>query len=475
MIKKSIICKGLAALVAGSLFAISCQKVEESIQDVPQEAPVYQVFISASFADDATKAVSFDNDATPKPTATGRFETTEDIYVYNETTGKMLDGALHPTDISADGKSCNLTGTLTGTVTAGNRLTLTYNMNTVDANNLDYCYFSYDGQGGTEAGVIDGGLATGLTATVSIDGEGVLTTEEKASFEMQQAIFRLKFTDGTNPITVQSLLIESTGWDITAFYWPFRAESSRYGSKQITVSPTTPTNDYLYVAVCIRESETASALNFTVTDNEGYQYKGTKAAPSGGFKNGKYYYSSAATTLTKLNLEKPTITWTSVYEGAAVEPNVYNQYDVYGPWNGSDYDPSEITISDTSAGYYFYMNWGATIHLSGLTATYDGNNSFIDSDSDLNLDISGANSIACKNYDQAISASGTLKLSGSGTLTVTVSYATRYGLYATSNYNDDNNSDASVLAATGYTVSRSARTDNGDGTYTWTYTVAPQE
>ena len=469
MIKKSIICKGLAALVAGSLFAISCQKVEESIQNVPQ---VYQVSISASFADDATKAVTFDNDATPKPTATGRLETTENIYVYNETTKEMLDGALHPTDISADGKSCNLTGTLTGTVTPGNKLTLTYNMNVFDANDLGYCYFSYDGQSGTEAGVIDGGLATSLTATVSIDGECVLTTEEKASFEMQQAIFRLKFTDGTNPITVQSLLIESTGWDITAFYWPFRAESSRYGSHQITVSPTTPTSGYLYVAVCIRESETASALNFTVTDNEGYQYKGTKAAPTGGFKNGKYYYSSAATTLTKLNLEKPTITWTSVY--AAVEPNVYNYYDVYGPWNGSGYDPSEITISGTSAGYYFYMNWGATIHLNGLTATYDGNNSFIISDSDLNLDISGENSITCENDDQAISASGTLKLSGNGMLTVTANYATRYGLYATSNYNDDNNSDASVLAADGYTVSRSDVTNNGDGTYTWTYTVAPQ-
>ena len=59
-------------------------------------------------------------------------------------------------------------------------------------------------------------------------------------------------------------------------------------------------------------------------------------------------------------------------------------------------------------------------------------------------------------------------------LTVTVSYAGRYGLYATSNYNDDNNSDASVLAADGYTVSRSDVTNNGDGTYTWTYTVAPQ-
>ena len=31
----------------------------------------------------------------------------------------------------------------------------------------------------------------------------------------------------------------------------------------------------------------------------------------------------------------------------------------------------------------------------------------------------------------------------------------------------------SQLATDGYTVTRSARVDNGDGSYTWTYTVAP--
>ena len=51
----------------------------------------------------------------------------------------------------------------------------------------------------------------------------------------------------------------------------------------------------------------------------------------------------------------------------------------------------------------------------------------------------------------------------------------RYGLYGNnySDSSDSSNSDASVLAADGYTVTRSAMTNNGDGTYTWTYTVAP--
>jgi hypothetical protein len=172
----------------------------------------------------------------------------------------------------------------------------------------------------------------------------------------------------------------------------------------------------------------------------------------------------------------PTITWTSVENDTPVTPNEYNCYVVYGPDNGSSYDPAEITISGTSMGYYFWMNFGATIHINGLTATYGGNDiEFIYCGGDLNLDISGANTIACKNWGKAILVTGTLMLSGSGTLTVTVNDSYSSGLKGTSNYNDETSSAASALAAPGHTVTRSDRTDNGDGTYTWTYTVAPTQ
>lgn len=444
------------------------------------EARTYTVNIAATIAgDDAqTRTVTFDNDATP-PTATGRFGTTENIYVYNETKGAMLDGLLHPTAISADGKHCQLTGTLTGTIDANDKLILAYNMNslyTLSATSLINCFFDYGSQKGTGAGIIDGGLTPSLTA-VSLDG-GVLTTQETATFAMQQAIFRLKFTDGTNAITVKSLLIESTGDDISVVYWPFLVD--HYSQNKIIVSPTTPTSEYLYVSVCIKESATPTSLNFTVTDNNGYQYKGTKAAPSGGFKNGKYYYSSAATALTKQTSVKPAITWTSVKDNTAVEPNVYYCYKVWGPWNGSSYTPSEITISGTSAGYYFFMENDATIHLSSLTATYDDDSPFILSNDALNLDISGENIIYCKSWSQCVYGNS-LKLSGNGTLTVTANVDNRCGLFGDTNYTDSNNLNStttevdvtSLLAAPGYTVTRSARTNNGDNTYTWTYTVAP--
>lgn len=465
--------------MTAALTACTNEDIATGEQPTPAaEARTYTVNIAANIGGDEaqTRAVTFDNSATP-PTATGRFETTEPIYVYNQTKGAMLSGTLHPSDISDDGKHCQLAGTLTGTVDAGDKLTLAYNMNYYDAGDLLYCLFDYDTQDGTAERVLDGGLAKGLTA-VSLS-EGVLTTQETASFQMQQAILRLKFTDGTNPITVKTLVVQTTtGPHIATNYLPFVMGDSRYTGNSITVSPATPTNDYLYVAICIKDDVgSPSELQFTATDEAGNQYKASKSAPTGGFQNGSYYYNSAPIALAQKTFVEPIVDWTSVKDGLAVQLDEFDRYYVYGPWNGSSYSPAEISISGTSQGCRFYMKTGATIQLSDLTATYGGDGDFIYSVGNLNLDISGTNTITCKNVLQAIFADGTLKLSGNGTLTVTAKSDTRKGLLGKSNYNANgtspSNSDASVLAADGYTVTRSAMTNNGDGSYTWTYTVAP--
>ena len=447
----------------------------EQLPNTGNEARTFTVNIPASMGEGAqTRAVSFDNTTTP-PTATGSFAASEKVYVYNETKKAFLSGELHPTGISADGKSCNLTGELTGSFDASDQLTLLYNMNHKVADAAD-CYFYYDGQDGSESGVVDGGMATGVSATIS---GGTLTTATTVTFAMQQAIFRLQFTDGTNTISVNKLTIECTGLDIAAYYYPFENESSRYSTEQISVIPTTPTSDYLYVALCINENASPSGLTFTVTDDDGDVYTATKAAPSIGFKNGKYYYSSAATVLTwQTKLVKPTITWTSVDDDiTAKEPDELNWYYVTGPKIGEMmWGPSEFTISGTSRGYRFIAYNGATIHLDNLDAIHYSDLDFIYStneECELILDINGTNSITTKNNNNSIYADGTLKLMGNGTLTVTANNSDLYGLYAGTNYQDGNNSDASVLAAPGYAVTRSATTDNGDGTYTWTYTVRP--
>ena len=476
--KKNFLNTLAAALLTGAV-AVSgltaCSSSDDNIlgeqpaTEQPAAVKTYRVSIPASFGGDGaqTRAVSFDGTA-----STSTFTTTEKVYVYNATTGEMMDGYLHPTDISADGKSCNLKGELTGTVGSGNSLRLFYNLTYVY---FDDTFFDYgDNQDGTPSGVTDGAEAT---VTVSSYTDGVLTTTEKAKFENLQSMFRFQFIDeSSNAISVKSLKIQSYDRALITYYYPLKTDAPN-SCDDYTVTLGTATTDYIYVAMRIDESRSDAddELTFTVNDDEGNQYKGTKAAPAGGFKNGKYYYNSSAIQLTKQTLVKPTITWTSVDEEQNKEPDEYNQYDVYGPCNDETYDPSEITISGTSTGYRFWMNYGATIHLNGLTATYDEVDIFIYSAGNLNLDISGTNTITCKNYDQPIFVDGTLKLSGNGTLTVTVNYTVFYGLYASSNYSEGNNSVASVLAADGYTVTRSDVTDNGNGTYTWTYTVTPQQ
>lgn len=448
--------------------------INELLPNAGNEARTFTVNIPASMGEGATnRAVTFNNDATP-PTATGRFDASEPVYVYNETKGVMLSGVLHPSNISAEGKLCNLEGTLTGSFDAGDQLTLLYNMSHFDTNPAD-CDFRYDYQDGSESGVIDGGMATGVNATFS---GSTLTTATTVTFAMQQAIFRLKFTDGTNTINVNKLTIECTGSDVVGYYSPFN-EDLKYEKQTIVVNPTTATSDYLYVAFGINESASPSALTFTVIDDEGNVYTATKAAPSSGFKNGKYYYSSAATVLTKQTLVKPTITWTSVDDDITdKEPDELNWYYVTGPKIGEMmWGPSEFTISGISRGYRFVAYNGATIHLDNLDAIHDYYDiDFIYSTNDqyeLILDINGTNSITTKNHYCSIYADGTLKLKGNGTLTVTAKTFDLYGLYSETNYKSGNNSDASVLAAPGYAVTRSATTDNLDGTYTWTYTVVP--
>ena len=144
-----------------------------------------------------------------------------------------------------------------------------------------------------------------------------------------------------------------------------------------------------------------------------------------------------------------------------------------------------FTLSGTSRGVGFNMEnfTSATVTLSNLDAKFDGNYLGGDYGKDVTLVLNGNNTIVCRSATNCISSGGNLKLRGEGTLTVTCDCDYHCGLYGHSNYNDNNDNwnfwntpgeiDVTTqLADDGYTVTRSARTDNGNGTWTWTYTVA---
>lgn len=469
--------KAGVAFIAAAMLIVSCSDKDDSDnalsnapaqpnenvqpeQPTPDAPKTYTLSIPATFGGDGSlsKAVTFGG-TEGAPTATGTFDASEKIYVYNETKSAMCsdkDNYLRPTDISEDGKSCTLSGSFIGTIEEGDQITLLYNLSSVSSDPTS-CEFSYDGA----SDIIDGGIAEGLKVTSTADGR--LTTESQAVFQLCQSIFRFKFVDdGGNAIKVKTLLIES--YATAQYYWPLGSESNKYGACQVTKTFAAATSDYINIALCINEASKNSAFSFTVTDGENNIYKGTRNAPSAGFKNGEYYFNNTPISLKKQEaLVEPTINWG---EGKPVTPDQYRKYSVYGG--------AILTISGTSQGYYFYLSSSSTTTLNNLTAIRDDRD-FIYSNKDLNLTISGENTITCKKRSQAIFVAGTLKISGNGTLTVTANSVNRRGLYAESNYNDDNNSDLSVLAADGYTVTISDMTNNGDGTYTWTYTVQPND
>ena len=466
--------------------------------DQPVETPevktgstVYQVSIPASMGPE-TKAVSFDG----TNAALSTFAAGDKVYVYNETKNVMACDAegnaialtLTASDISNGGKNCTLAGALTFykyesgswnavTVDDTDSYKLLYNLTEPATDDPKYSNFWYIEQDGTTAGIADYAVAT----TTLTDEGGVLKPASTVAFTNVQSMFRFLFVDeSSNAINVKHLIIESKNYAVASFFEPLQPSTYPYIYDTYTpyyVTLTTPTTDYIYVALCINESEAVGdELTFRAVDADGKVYTGSKAAPSSGFVNGKYYFNTSAIILTHdaaLDITTPDIVWTN--PSTPIEPDYSGQYSVYP----ADFD---ITLSGTSRNCdFFFLNAG-TVRLNGLDAT--GDVPFIYCGYNLNVELQNgsANTILNRGGDECVGAS-TLKLSGNGTLTVTANSPDVCGIRGTTNYSKDNsNNDNSTttaldvsaqLAADGYIVKRSARTDNGDGTYTWTYTVYP--
>lgn len=273
----------------------------------------------------------------------------------------------------------------------------------------------------------------------------------------------------------KSVLTVSTANDkVVSAYYPFRSDTYEYGLLEIA-NPAIDTNGDIYFALMFNDDNKDEALILTAEDTGGNVYTVTKAAPAGGFANSKYYYGTA--TLARLK-SKPTVTGTSATPSS-------------GHYTIAE-DPVDLTISGNSEDYDFEISGGhgGTITLDNLTAT-NQSSVFISQQSngsnnqDVSLVLKGTNNISCGFY-AGIWAFGNLKLScigASATLTVTASNYGPCGIYA-SNYRHNSSGDkynllditspidvSTQLAAPGFTVARSARTDNSDGTFTWTYTV----
>lgn len=514
MKRKNYIFSLASALLMGTmaLSLTACSSEDNIVNNTQQpaqgEVHTYTVSIPATFSDNAgTRAVEFDNSSTPAITA--KFVENEKVYVFNNHSNhpQLLSGYLVVKNVSADMKSCELQGQLTGLIDPDDEVMLFYNLNNTNSSIYDYnnFYYDYNDQVGTAASCVDGAKATMKVKNIDASNNYKMTfyavtdntkTQAKAVFTNVQSMFRFQFADKdapTTPIKVKTLNIQSKNVGLAQRrLFPFMSPEFYTASGGINVTPATATDDYLYVALCFDENNASdNELYFCVTDDAGNGYKGCKSAPTEGFKNGKYYYNTAPITLEKQSA--PTITWTTPSTAVAADASFIYAFNV-----GADEDPDyDITVSGTCKGYAFditsFGNTG-TIRLKNLNATWKDANPttpFISvTNGDVLFELTGANSITCNTY-YAIHGGGNVKFSCTGasaTLTVTASHSDFCGILGDSNYKQSQGGGAdaynnypttelyvtSQLAAPGYTVTRSARTANADGTYTWTYTVTPR-
>ncbi len=492
------------------------------------EAPIYHFSIPASLGNEAnTKAVTLG-----ESTINSTFANTDKVYVFIEgkgsNAGKLAtshngeDAATYLTPSNINGTSCDLTGALKFyyknndalapyTPAEGDVVNLYYNM--TYPSNMDMSYFYYRMQNGSKnqdiyseifgslslesqgASAYDFAMAkmkvTGVTGN-GTDGYSLTMvqyddeTKSNVHFEKLGSMFRqrLTFTDKNGDAiavpTINNLTVRFEGGNfIVGQYWPFSPYGPYYQSPTLPIkNPIISAEGDLYLALMFIDANKNRPLVLEATDNQGNVYSVTKAAPAGGFENGKYYYGSATLAWQKCIL--PTVTGTSAT-----------------PVNGCftiTENPFNFTISGNSEGYNFKLpeGHGGTITLDNLTASRDDSpiieQNINDPNADVSLVLTGTNSITAS-FD-GILVYGNLKLSCTGTsatLTVTASSVGSCGIKG-HNYRSDGVPGvsynelyttteldvSSMLAATGYSVIRSARTDHTDGSYTWTYTVTPK-
>ena len=452
------------------LSLVSCSKevlTEEMPAGEPEmevaESQGWKVSIQASMENGDTKALAEDP-GTHKLIAT--FETTDDIYVYNKRTNVVDANKLHP---DRDGSSVILTGTLAGEYQDGDELSLCYGLN---LHKNTYNYYQWGGYCDSLDDVADCAEAS-ITITAADASSKTLTTGN-AVFENLQSIMKLSFTDGTSPVAVKELRISTANKKMVSERHPDGTFAYCAIDAWLKDASAPATTDPVYVAFR-NESTDPDVYTFDVSDGSD-MYVGTK---SGTLSIGKYYVLSAPITVTKV--PKPTVTNNT--DSSVLEPSSYLDY-MYKQEAGVPV----ITISGVGERYYIENVAVSTapryVTLNGAHLTGNAQACLRNMYGDYVLTLQGDNEIIAGPGNAAIWAkgftlggvynSGSVLFRGEGTLTVT---APNDNPYPTYNIQYSRGiafgQNGRVAAQYGYILTVTDVQDNGDGTSTWRYTVAP--
>ena len=493
--------KTIVSLMILALGLTACNKRENT-----ETVPSYHFNIPAAFgSDDDSKAVTLEGESG----ITSSFLTTDKIYVYNVTKDVW---AANPDSFEylqpdRNGTTCILTGDLTFrqynkslkewtdivTIDGSDIYTLFYMSvpDIVEPNTLVNEYMLQNGSYDTVDYMMGLVSSHGITLSDYAKAENVsfslnattLSTASPVSFTNMGSIFRqrLSFTDKdglpVQPSVVQSLDVTTEHRIFTGFLAIFYDGESLLDHimtenkiSLIGKPSVIDSNNDTYFAISFDNTtlESGDKLTFTAEDSQGNVYIGEKAIPAGGLQNGKYYYGSLDLAWDHQN-QVYTVT---DKDGDPVAPISFDEDTFYIVSDGA-------TISGGGEGKRVLVQDTGSITLAGngtanFTPSYN-NSSFIyaPTAASLTVVLDSNYTIICGKSSEGVIAVGNgkdpaeLKFATTGssyTLTCTSKMASK-------GFTCDNTD----LAAAGFevTLQGGAPTDNGDGTYTFVYTIAP--
>lgn len=306
--KKTIL---LIAALLGAMAWTGCMKIEEELIEekpevVEEKATTYTVSILAERNDGPqTKGLDVDGEEATTTLLKSIWKDGEEVKVY---LGTDCIGTLTATPVGTDAHKATLSGSVTTTASIKENtttLTLLTPRETWDyTGQIGKLMLSDDATDSIEK-KFHYTMASDVLVTGATDhgGNNWTITTENASFTNQQSIYRLSFryNDGVSKtaITTKSVTISSANGHLVQ---SLAVDGSSLVEGPISVTLGTATVDPFFVALRNGDETNDEVLTFTVVDNTGITYRGTKAIPAAYKPNGTFVSVKNASLTERLDL-----------------------------------------------------------------------------------------------------------------------------------------------------------------------------
>jgi len=271
MTRKTLLHSLPIVMTAMMMAACSHKDVAEITGDDTLQPRTWQVSINAGPAD-ATRAISIGGNN--EQTLYTNWDPNDAVEVVKE---GVSVGTLYADVSEGNSAYATLTGTLTGTFSVGDAVTLYYHSASID----------YTGQVGTLGGVSTNKSYLTATSTVkSVDGSGGFLSMSNAAFSPMQAYLALSFTYKGSPLSIVSFDVWAEGGKLVKTKALDGTTTYATEAEPLTITPASAT-DRFFIAFRDEYGD-ANELHFMATDElgESYVYEGSKNLELGKFYTG---------------------------------------------------------------------------------------------------------------------------------------------------------------------------------------------